>query len=67
MCVLSLKVAKKIAQKGKNCLRLLEPREVSPNAKRSSKVTEKNPDRPYQKAGSKNMLNSRPQVTLAVW
>ena len=52
MCVLSLKVAKKIAQKGKNCLRLLEPREVSPNAKRFSKVAENNPDRPCQKAGS---------------
>ena len=58
MCVLSLKVAKKIAQKGKNCLRLSEPQEVSPNAKRCSKVSENNPDRPYQKAGSKNMLNS---------
>lgn len=67
MCVLSLKVAKKIAQKGKNCLRLSEPQEVSPNAKRCSKVSENNPDRPYQKAGSKNMLNSGAQVTLAVW
>ena len=49
ICVLSLKVAKKIAQKGKNCLRLSEPQEVSPNAKRCSEVAENNPERPYQR------------------
>ena len=51
----------------KNCLRLLESQKVSPNAIRCSKVAENNPDRPYQKAGSRNMWNSRAQVTLAVW
>ena len=49
MCVLSLKVAKK------NFLRFLESQKVSPNAIRCSKVAENNPDRPYQKAGSRNM------------
>jgi hypothetical protein len=41
-----VKSCSKIAQKGKSCLKLLEPKKVAPNAKRCSKVAEHNRDMP---------------------
>jgi hypothetical protein len=45
----SEKLLKTIAQKGKSCLKLLEPKKVASNAKSCSKVAEHNRDMP--KAG----------------
>ena len=66
MCVLSLKGAKKIAQKGKNCLRLSEPQEVSQRQtllksfrEQSGQALSEGRKQEYVKFGA--------QVTVAVW
>ena len=48
MCCKPIFRSAKVAQKGKNCSRLLELQKVAPNAKSCSKAAKHNRDRPIQ-------------------